>query len=66
MVCPKCGGDVRAIDTIQAKDNETFRCRKCLNCGHKIYTVEFEVEPNRQFKKEWNFYLRERQSAYID
>lgn len=64
MVCPKCGGEIRAIDTLQASHNETFRYKKCLDCGHKIYTVEFEVEPNSRFKKEWNFYLKKRNSTY--
>lgn len=66
MVCPKCGGDVRSTNTVQAEHNETFRSRKCRDCGHLIYTVEFEVEPNKQFKKEWNRYLRQRQSEYRD
>lgn len=54
MKCPKCKGDMKSLcGQIETQNNENYRCKKCLNCGHIIYTVEFEVEVTPQFKREW-------------
>lgn len=45
MICPECGGKTTVCDTTEIKDtNEIYRQRKCLDCGNKFFTVEFEVE----------------------
>ena len=47
MNCPKCGSNnLKVIDTISDLDDEIYRCRRCLDCGNKFHTVEFEVESN--------------------
>jgi transcriptional regulator NrdR family protein len=56
MTCPKCKGKTQVYDTVHVSWNETYRARKCLDCGHVFFTAEFEVEPNKRFKKEWNLY----------
>ena len=56
MVCPKCKGKVKTLRTVDVSWNESYRQKKCLDCGHIFYTAEFEVEPNKRFKKEWNLY----------
>lgn len=49
MICPKCSGKTTVFDNSHIKDqNETYRRRKCLVCGHKFVTVEFEVEWDEQ------------------
>lgn len=54
MVCPKCNGDVKAIDNVDnPKENEIYRARKCINCGHIFYTVEYEVIQNQRFAVDW-------------
>ena len=59
MHCPKCNGKVGVLDsTINPKDNEIFRKRKCNVCGHIFYTIEFEVEDNERFREEYNFFYR--------
>lgn len=56
MVCPKCKGKLKVIDSMDVSQNEVYRRKKCLNCGHLLYTCEFEVEATKLFKKEWNMY----------
>lgn len=35
MKCPKCNGPLRVLDTVQNdKENEIYRARKCIECGH--------------------------------
>lgn len=55
MVCPKCGGRLNAMYTRHSPmpDNETYRQRNCLDCGHQFYTVEFEIEWNEKAQKIW-------------
>ena len=51
MNCPKCGSNnLKVIDTISDLDDEVYRCRRCIDCGNKIYTVEFEVESNDEVR----------------
>ena len=57
--CEYCGGKMITKNTVQnTTDEETYRLKKCDKCGHEIYTVEFEVEDNRQFRNEWNKWIR--------
>lgn len=57
--CEYCGGKMATKNVVQnPKDEETYRQKRCMNCGHEIYTVEFEVEVNRRFKDDWNKYIR--------
>lgn len=59
MICPKCGGRTYSIDTVHNNtDNETYRQKKCGDCGEVFYTVEFEVIENDRFKKAWNEHHR--------
>lgn len=54
MKCPKCNNEARAIDTVHnIEENETYRAKKCVKCGHVIYTVEYEVIQNQRFAEEW-------------
>lgn len=54
MVCPLCGEKMLSERTIHIAHNELFRKRKCKNCGHTFYTVEFQAQLSESFKKEWN------------
>lgn len=58
MTCPKCNGKIQNIKSVAVSNNEVFKRKKCLECGHVFHTVEFEVEVTPQFKKEWNHYER--------
>ena len=52
MKCPKCGSNnLKVIDTISDLDDEVYRCRRCVDCGGKFHTVEFEVETNDSVKE---------------
>ena len=44
MICPKCKGKLRTIDTVNTPDNEVYRRRHCKECGYEFYTIEFEAE----------------------
>lgn len=54
MRCPKCSGRVKVVDTTNSEENEIYRKRKCLDCGHVFYTTEFEVEQTNAFLHEYH------------
>lgn len=57
MTCPKCGGRTSIKDTAyNHKDREVYRKRECCDCHYVIYTMEYEIEPNEQFIRDWNKY----------
>lgn len=56
MTCPKCKGRPSVVCTVNVSWNEIYRQRKCDECGHVFFTVEFEVETNKRFMREWNRY----------
>ena len=65
MKCPDCGGLLRGADILHiAENNENFRRRICTKCGKVVYTVEFEVEPDERFRKEWSTYASSRNKRY--
>lgn len=53
MFCPKCGRQAGQVDHVVTDEKEVYRERYCHSCKHKFYTIEFEVENNSQFIKEW-------------
>lgn len=64
MFCPKCGGKMVNTSTVyNAKDGENYHKRCCIKCQHRIYTIEFEVEPTGSFFKSFNEAARRRRSG---
>ena len=53
MVCPKCGGKIHVVDNVNTNENETYRQKECRKCGHVFYTVEFEVDNDKNLKDTW-------------
>ena len=54
MKCPKCKGKLLVLDNVNDEENfETYRLKKCRECGHSLYTVESEVFVNESFKSAW-------------
>ena len=54
MICPKCKSKAKTVaGAINKEHDEVYRKRVCTECGYKFYTVEFPVEPNIQFKDEF-------------
>ena len=41
--CPICGGKTKVIDTRHTSNNETYRKKRCENCGEIFFTLEFDV-----------------------
>lgn len=60
MTCPRCKSTKIGVkDSVNNPDtNETYRERKCTDCGKIFHTVEFEAEYNVQFAEDWNKYHR--------
>lgn len=55
MNCPKCKGKLTVCDTVDVEGtNEIYRKRKCLECGHIFFTVEFEVDYTEDFEEIWS------------
>ena len=45
MLCTKCKGKLRTIQTVRDIDtNDVYRQKECRECGHEMYTCEFETE----------------------
>ena len=45
MICPKCGGKLKTVDTLpNSVDQAVYRRKRCLECKHLIYTEEVEVD----------------------
>ena len=60
MRCSWCKGKTKPIDTVHNPlENETYRKHKCLDCGHIFYTVEYELIPNKRFRKDWTRFYRQ-------
>ena len=62
MICTKCGGKIRVVDTYHSNNNEIYRRRKCDDCGRGFYTVEFEVDDDERLKQELRSTHRWKQS----
>ena len=57
MRCPKCNSNkIKKVKVVDVPWNEVYRKKRCLACNHTFYTAEFEVEPNKRFRKEWEIY----------
>lgn len=55
MRCPKCSGKLLVVDNVHNRaENETYREKTCVNCGHTFYTVEYEVIENKRFIYDWD------------
>lgn len=59
MICSECGGKVQCRDNANTDKNEVYRKRKCLGCGRIFYTIEFEVDKDEAFMKEWRRFARD-------
>lgn len=57
MRCPRCNGKIETIQCVHTDENETYRRKQCQSCGHNFFTVEYEIENNAQFQKEWEQYV---------
>ena len=61
MTCPRCGGKVRVLDSVNnAEENEIHRKRKCNDCELVFYTTEYEVRRDERFRRDWYKYHRNR------
>lgn len=59
MVCPRCGGKIRVVDSVNNTDeNETYRRKKCDDCELVFYTTEYEVRRDQQLVYRWHKYHR--------
>lgn len=50
MTCPECGGKIRTLETAQIGTEETYRRKKCVDCGRTMFTIEFEVEADEKYR----------------
>lgn len=54
MLCKFCKSNTIVVDGVDNRDtDETYRLRVCPRCGRSFYTVEFPVEVNDRFKRDW-------------
>lgn len=55
MNCPKCGSGMVFVNRVNTntQDREIYKEKICLKCGHKHYTVEYEVVENKAFWDAW-------------
>ena len=50
MVCDKCKGQLKAIETRSWKLNSVRRRKECLKCGERYTTIELIVYPKKEKK----------------
>lgn len=61
MNCPVCNNYTTKVKNCVNNhiDNERYRQRECMKCGHIFYTCEFEIEASDDFIVDaWNFHQR--------
>lgn len=59
MICPRCSGKLKVVDTRNIKkDNSIIRRKRCLNCGTLYYTKEKEVD-YASIRDDWLKAMRE-------
>lgn len=44
MICPKCGADMRVVDTRAAENDSVRRRRACTGCSFRLTTYEITLE----------------------
>ena len=44
MMCPKCGAEMRVVDTRQAEGDSVRRRRVCNDCKYRLTTYEITLE----------------------
>lgn len=44
MTCPVCGGKVKAFDSRSREGLYVWRRKKCVDCGYRFTTLEFELD----------------------
>ena len=47
MNCPKCEMNTAVVDSRNTNEMRVRRCRQCLACKHRFYTVEIEEKDVR-------------------
>ena len=55
MLCPKCGGKSKVVNT-RPVDNKRVRFRRCLKCKTYFYTLETHIpyETGEMFLSRWS------------
>lgn len=55
MQCPKCKDKAKIVDSVFTPTHgETYRKRVCAGCGYIFFTIEFAVENNERFQREFH------------
>ena len=62
MECPNCKvGKLKILSSaFNPDENEAYKKRECMGCGHVFYTVEYEVIANKQFIETFTKYYNKR------
>ena len=60
MNCPKCGAKSPRTFDSKSDCESIHRRRKCTECGHTFYTVEYEAPNGFAFHEVANAYYQER------
>lgn len=55
MRCPKCASEKTYVvdGAPNSETNEYYRRRRCAQCSHVFFTIEFDVEETEQFREDW-------------
>lgn len=68
MQCPKCGAPKdsgRVVMTQPSDTGETVRRRRCLECGHRWYTMQLPEQVLPSYAIQWPKSIKRSQGDYI-
>lgn len=52
--CPECKSNkVVSVEEVRTAENEAYRRNRCIECGRMFYSLETEIEADKQMRYIW-------------
>lgn len=60
MTCPACGGKLHVVEVLTDYNNETYRIKRCVDCGKRVYSIEVPIVDTHQVRNTWKDIRRQK------
>lgn len=60
MTCPVCGGKLHVVEVLTDYNNETYRIKRCVDCGKRVYSIEVPIVDTQQVRNTWKDIRRQK------